>query len=102
MRGMKRPFVTLATALLDASRRWLTRQSDPTLRRLLLLASLLAPHAVQRRQLRELAAMLRDGPPSSLILRRIVADTGREEIRDAVWALRHLRPMDPTRWDEKD
>ena len=102
MRGMRRPIVRIATAVLDGLRRWLTRRTDRTWWVLLTAVSWVAPHAIQRRQLKELASILREGPPNSLVLRQIVADTSRDELRDAVWALRHLRPMDPTRWDEED
>lgn len=94
--------VRVATALLDALRRWFNRRSDRTWQVLLTVASWFAPYAVQRRQLRDMAAIMHEGPPFSLIMRRIVADTSREELQDAIWALRHLRPMDPTRWDEED
>jgi hypothetical protein len=103
MRGTRRPLVRAAAWLLDPLRRWLCRRSDRTWMRILTLGSWLAPYPIQRRQLRDLAAVMREGPAGgSLLLRRAVADTTREELLDAMWALRHLRPMDPTRWDDED
>ncbi|MBW1880952.1 MAG: hypothetical protein JRI25_24880 [Deltaproteobacteria bacterium] len=73
--------LNLLTAAASSARWGLARTSDRTWLRMLRLARLPGPNPA----LDEVIDILEAGPPTATVLRRMVNDTPREEIRDMLW-----------------
>jgi len=80
----------LAVLVAEALRQVLARSTDATWVRLLRVVDRLAPGSVG-----EVIEIVEAGPPGSALLRRMVTDSTREELRDMVWGSLFFDPMEP-------
>jgi len=91
MRRRQAVALDLLTAAAAGARWGLARTSDRTWIRLLRVARMPAPNPA----LDELIDILEAGPPGATVLRRMVTDTPREEIRDMLWGTLFFDPEEP-------
>ncbi len=87
--------VNLVTCLAMSFARWTRSMSDRRLARFLWLVRLFIRDPETRAGLDDLRDILLAGPPGTLVLRKMLADSRREEIRDLVRGVLFFEELDP-------